>query len=367
MCVDGDPVTDSSSASLAMSTPARWDAISATDKLRTIADFLKCHPDPLMPEELASLAITNADFLEGLTKVQPSAKREGFATVPGVTWDDIGALTKVREELRMAVVEPIRNPEMFAQVGITAPAGVLLWGPPGNGKTLLAKAIANESHTNFISVKGGELMSKYVGDSERAVRQVFSRARASSPCVIFFDELDALCSRRSGDQSEASSRVVNTLLTEIDGMESRKSVYVIAATNRPDIIDPAMLRPGRLDKLLFVELPTPGERADILRTLSKRTPLADDVCLESIATHERCNRFSGADLAGLIREASVAALRSVFFDKPQSTGEAADILPMKPGIVVTMKNFNDALLRTTPSVSAEDMRQYESMRKKYGN
>ncbi|KAJ2100153.1 Ribosome biogenesis ATPase rix7, partial [Coemansia sp. S142-1] len=206
MCIDDDPALDSNSVPLATSTPARWDARSATDKLRTIADFLKCHPDPLTPEELAPLAITNVDFLQALTKVQPSAKREGFATVPGVTWEDIGALSKVREELRMAVVEPIRNPEVFAQVGITAPAGVLLWGPPGNGKTLLAKAIANESHTNFISVKGGELMSKYVGDSERAVRQVFSRARASSPCVIFFDELDALCSRRSGEQSEASAR-----------------------------------------------------------------------------------------------------------------------------------------------------------------
>ncbi|KAJ2861830.1 Ribosome biogenesis ATPase rix7 [Coemansia aciculifera] len=367
MCIDDDPALDSNSVPLATSTPARWDARSATDKLRTIADFLKCHPDPLTPEELAPLAITNVDFLQALTKVQPSAKREGFATVPGVTWDDIGALSKVREELRMAVVEPIRNPEVFAQVGITAPAGVLLWGPPGNGKTLLAKAIANESHTNFISVKGGELMSKYVGDSERAVRQVFSRARASSPCVIFFDELDALCSRRSGEQSEASARVVNTLLTEIDGMESRKSVYVIAATNRPDIIDPAMLRPGRLDKLLFVELPTPGERADILRTLSKRTPLADDVCLDTIAAHERCNGFSGADLAGLIREASVAALRSVFFGKNSDKTEVADSTSVKPSIVVTMEHFSDALLRTTPSVSATDMRRYESLRKLYGN
>ncbi|KAJ2493235.1 Ribosome biogenesis ATPase rix7 [Coemansia sp. RSA 2050] len=367
MCIDDDFALGSDMLLAATSTPARWDARSATDKLRTIADFLKCHPDPLTPEELAPLAITNADFLQALTKVQPSAKREGFATVPGVTWDDIGALSKVREELRMAVVEPIRNPEVFAQVGITAPAGVLLWGPPGNGKTLLAKAIANESHTNFISVKGGELMSKYVGDSERAVRQVFSRARASSPCVIFFDELDALCSRRSGEQSEASARVVNTLLTEIDGMESRKSVYVIAATNRPDIIDPAMLRPGRLDKLLFVELPTPGERADILRTLSKRTPLADDVCLDKIAAHERCNGFSGADLAGLIREASVAALRSVFFGKGTSAIEAADCSPVKPSIIVSMEHFNDALLRTTPSVSATDMRRYESLRKLYGN
>ncbi|KAJ1885764.1 Ribosome biogenesis ATPase rix7 [Kickxella alabastrina] len=347
------------------STPAQWDARPATDRLRTIAAFLERHPDPLTPAELAPLAITNSDFLLALKKVQPSAKREGFATVPGVTWDDIGALSAVRSELRMAVVEPIRRPEVFAQVGITAPAGVLLWGPPGNGKTLLAKAIANESHTNFISVKGGELMSKYVGDSERAVRQVFSRARASSPCVIFFDELDALCSRRSGDQSEASARVVNTLLTEIDGMEGRKSVYIIAATNRPDIIDPAMLRPGRLDKLLYVELPTPGERADILRTLSKNTPLAADVDLCAIASDERCEGLSGADLAGLIREASVAALHSVFFS--EDCDAAAASATSGHGLQVTREHFRTALLRTSPSVSAADMRRYESLRKLYGS
>ncbi|KAJ1728843.1 Ribosome biogenesis ATPase rix7 [Coemansia sp. Benny D160-2] len=354
------------------STPVLWDAKPATEKIRTIASFLASHPDPLSDDELAPLAITNSDFLEALKKVQPSAKREGFATVPGVTWSDIGALSKVREELRMAVVEPIRHPEIFAQVGITAPAGVLLWGPPGNGKTLLAKAIANESHTNFISVKGGELMSKYVGDSERAVRQVFARARASSPCVIFFDELDALCSRRSGEQNEASARVVNTLLTEIDGMESRKRVYVIAATNRPDIIDPAMLRPGRLDKLLYIELPTPSERADILSTLSKKTPLGDDVDLGSIASDERCTGFSGADLAGLVREASVMALRSVFFTQDKDTGST--LTPVNDGplktrskILVTKEHFDIALSRTSPSVSANDMKRYESLRKLYGS
>ncbi|KAJ2607522.1 Ribosome biogenesis ATPase rix7 [Coemansia sp. RSA 1365] len=346
------------------STPMRWDAQPPSEKLRTIAAFLECHPDPLSPEELAPLAITNADFIQALGKVQPSAQREGFATVPGVSWDDIGALANVREELRMAVVEPIRNPALFAQVGITAPAGVLLWGPPGNGKTLLAKAIANDSHTNFISVKGGELMSKYVGDSERAVRQVFSRARASSPCVVFFDELDALCSRRGGDQSEASARVVNTLLTEIDGMEARKGVYVIAATNRPDIIDPAMLRPGRLDKLLYVELPTSTERGDILRTLAKKTPLAADVDLDVVAADQRCSGFSGADLAGLVREASVVALRlAVFSRKSDATAMTAG----SPGIVVTREHFDAALERTAPSVSAADMRRYESLRKLYGN
>ncbi|KAI8322293.1 AAA-domain-containing protein [Martensiomyces pterosporus] len=361
MNVDGEDTP------LPISTPARWDAKPANEKLRTIAGFLESHPDPLTAEELAPLAITNADFIQALKKVQPSAKREGFATVPGVTWDDIGALGKVREELRMAVVEPIRSPELFAQVGITAPAGVLLWGPPGNGKTLLAKAIANESHTNFISVKGGELMSKYVGDSERAVRQVFARARASSPCVIFFDELDALCSRRSGEQSEASARVVNTLLTEIDGMESRKKVYVIAATNRPDIIDPAMLRPGRLDKLLYVELPTPGERAEIMRTLTKKTPLAGDISLDEIASDERCNGFSGADLAGLIREAAVAALRSVFFGKSDAGGESREQNAKRnQNILVTKEHFDTALSRIAPSVSASDMRRYESLRKMYG-
>ncbi|KAJ2878818.1 Ribosome biogenesis ATPase rix7, partial [Coemansia asiatica] len=349
-------------------TPALWDAQPATERLRTIAGFLARHPDPLTPEELAPLAITNDDFIRALKKVQPSAKREGFATVPGVTWDDIGALGSVRSELRMAVVEPIRRPEVFAQVGITAPAGVLLWGPPGNGKTLLAKAIANESHTNFISVKGGELMSKYVGDSERAVRQVFARARASSPCVIFFDELDALCSRRSGEQNEATARVVNTLLTEIDGMEARKRVYIIAATNRPDIIDPAMLRPGRLDKLLYVELPTVAERADILRTLTKKTPLASDVDLAAVAADTRCQGFSGADLAGLIREASVAALRSVFYREEQS-GSASDCPPSAASsrqIQVTREHFQTALQRTSPSVSAADMRRYDSLRKLYG-
>ncbi|KAJ2397576.1 Ribosome biogenesis ATPase rix7 [Coemansia sp. RSA 2559] len=372
MCVDSEaPAKGSKQTPAFASTPIRWDAKPATEKIRTIASFLESHPDPLSPEELAPLAITNSDFLQALKKVQPSAKREGFATAPGVTWSDIGALSKIREELRMAVVEPIRHPEVFAQVGITAPAGVLLWGPPGNGKTLLAKAIASESHTNFISVKGGELMSKYVGDSERAVRQVFARARASSPCVIFFDELDALCSRRSGEQNEASARVVNTLLTEIDGMESRKRVYIIAATNRPDIIDPAMLRPGRLDKLLYIELPTPLERADILRTLSKNTPLSDDVDLAEIAGDERCTGFSGADLAGLIREASVMALRSVFFKQGAdndgaSTPMNASLTNPPARIAVTKDHFNVALSRTAPSVSASDMKRYESLRKLYG-
>lgn len=172
--------------------------------VHSISAFLQSHPNPLTPKQLEPLCITNDDFLIALTKVQPSAKREGFATVPDVTWDKIGALSYVREELQMAVVEPIKYPSLFASVGIQTPAGVLLWGPPGCGKTLLAKAVASESRTNFISVKGPELLNKYVGESERGIRQVFARARASAPCVIFFDELDALCSRRDDSQVHIS-------------------------------------------------------------------------------------------------------------------------------------------------------------------
>jgi ribosome biogenesis ATPase len=200
---------------------------------------------PLSEEEMEPLSITMSDFLEAIPLVQPSSKREGFATVPDVSWDDIGALGSVREELTLSVLEPIRNPEKFQALGIPLPAGVMLYGPPGCGKTLLAKAVANESGANFISVKGPELLDKYVGESERSVRLLFERARSSSPCIVFFDELDSLCPKRGSDSGGGgvSERVVNQLLTEMDGLESRRSIFVIAATNRPELIDPAMMRP----------------------------------------------------------------------------------------------------------------------------
>ncbi|CAO3595416.1 unnamed protein product [Absidia cylindrospora] len=340
-----------------------FESQSALDQLRAISDFIKAHKEPLSPAQLESLAITQDDFKIALTKVQPSSKREGFATVPDVSWDDIGALQYVRDELRMAVVEPINHPEFFERVGITNPAGVLLWGPPGCGKTLLAKAVANESNTNFISVKGPELLNKYVGESERGVRQVFARARASAPCVIFFDELDALCSRRDDQQTDSSARVVNTLLTELDGAENRSQVYVIAATNRPDMIDPAMLRPGRLDKLLYVELPTPGERLDILTKLSKGTPLGSNVSLQSVADDQRCEGFSGADLASLVRESAVASLRSKFYQHGKTV---LDKTATADDIFVTMENFDTAFTRVSPSVLPHDKRQYDKLRQKFG-
>ena len=258
-------------------------------------------------EEASAIAITSDDFTTALPKIQPSSKREGFATIPDTTWADIGALRPVREELLTAIVEPIRHPEKYARVGITAPTGVLLWGPPGCGKTLLAKAVANESRANFISVKGPELLNKYVGESERAVRQVFVRARSSIPCVIFFDELDALVPKRDDTVSESSARVVNTLLTELDGLSNREGIYVIAATNRPDIIDPAMLRPGRLETLLFVDLPGEEERAEILQTLARNLGISFSPAIADVA--RRCRGFSGADLESLLRRAGYAAIK----------------------------------------------------------
>ena len=261
---------------------------------------------PSMTETLA-ISVTNGDFLTALPKIQPSALREGFATIPGTTFADVGALRPVREELLSAIVDPIRFPEKYERVGITAPSGVLLWGPPGCGKTLLAKAVANESKANFISVKGPELLNKYVGESERAVRQVFVRARSSIPCVIFFDELDALVPKRDDALSESSARVVNTLLTELDGLNSRQGIYVIAATNRPDIIDPAMLRPGRLETLLFVDLPKEAERVEILETMmcSRKMEWTDGM----VDVARGCEGFSGADLESLLRKAAQETLK----------------------------------------------------------
>ncbi|KAL4975466.1 P-loop containing nucleoside triphosphate hydrolase protein [Aspergillus desertorum] len=292
--------------------------------------------------EAEVVLVSNDDFLAALPKIQPSSKREGFATIPDTTWADIGALSGIRDELATAIVDPIKHPELYASVGITAPTGVLLWGPPGCGKTLLAKAVANESRANFISVKGPELLNKYVGESERAVRQVFVRARSSVPCVIFFDELDALVPRRDDTLSEASARVVNTLLTELDGLgSSRQGIYVIAATNRPDIIDPAMLRPGRLETLLFVNLPSPLERVEILQTLVRRLPIEFNEDLRRLA--EDCEGFSGADLTSLLRRAGYNAI------KRRDTIKFEDFVAAKSFI--------------RPSVT--DLKKYEKLRREW--
>ena len=331
---------------------------------------------PLTSEQLQPLYVTMSDFLLAIPHVQPSAKREGFATVPDVSWGDIGALASIREELTLSVLEPISHPERFEALGLCLPAGVLLYGPPGCGKTLLAKAIAKESGANFISVKGPELLDKYVGESERAVRVVFERARSSSPCIIFFDELDSLCPKRGSDGGSGgggvSERVVNQLLTEMDGLDSRRSVFVIAATNRPELIDPAMLRPGRLDKLLYVPLPSSEERYSILCALSKKVKLAADVDLHAIAHNPHAHGFSGADCAALLREAGLAVLRDGMLrrtdPKPgNDDGEVDDDKnnverKTEPPLQITAHHFLYAFEHVLPSVSTRDQARYDKLR-----
>ncbi|XP_022364131.1 nuclear valosin-containing protein-like isoform X2 [Enhydra lutris kenyoni] len=327
------------------------------DELKWLLELLRSQ-DPLSEEQLQGLCIEWDDFTAALSSVQPSAKREGFVTVPNVTWADIGALEDIQEELTMAILAPVRNPDQFRALGLVTPAGVLLAGPPGCGKTLLAKAVANESGLNFISVKGPELLNMYVGESERAVRQVFQRARSSAPCVIFFDEVDALCPRRSDRETGASVRVVNQLLTEMDGLEARQQVFILAATNRPDIIDPAILRPGRLDKTLFVGLPPPADRLAILKTITKngtRPPLGADVSLEALAADLRCDCYSGADLSALVREASVCALRQEM-TRPKGGGEAGELK-------VSQKHFEEAFKKVKSSISKQDQVMYEALQR----
>lgn len=327
------------------------------DELQRLLGLLR-DQDPISEEQMQGLCLELNDFIVALSEVQPSAKREGFVTVPNVTWADVGALEDIREELTMAILAPVRNPEQFRALGLVAPAGVLLAGPPGCGKTLLAKAVANESGLNFISVKGPELLNMYVGESERAVRQVFQRAKNSAPCVIFFDEVDALCPRRLDRETGASVRVVNQLLTEMDGLETRQQVFILAATNRPDIIDPAILRPGRLDKTLFVGLPPPADRVAILKTITKngtKPPLDEDVDLEAIANDHRCDCYTGADLSALVREASLCALRQEITGQKNGIGTAE--------LTVSHKHFEEAFRKVKPSISVKDQRMYEALQR----
>ncbi|KAI0013276.1 AAA-domain-containing protein [Xylariaceae sp. FL0662B] len=293
--------------------------------------------------------LTMEHMTEAIGKVQPSAKREGFTTIPDTTWAHIGALHDVRQQLMLSIVKPIQDPDRFTSKGLEAPSGVLLWGPPGCGKTLLAKAVANESKANFISVKGPELLNKYVGESERAVRQVFSRARASAPCILFFDELDALVPRRDGNVPDSSARLVNQLLTEMDGIGSRLGVYIIGATNRPDIIDPAILRPGRLGTNIFIDLPDADGRVDILATRMRRLlPTYPDYdVLEVTARDPRCEGFSGADLDNLHIAAGQAAV------------ERADV---RGPDVITAEDWETALNKVKPSVSSSHLAKFRILK-----
>ncbi len=307
----------------------------------------------------AETRIAFAQFKTAVSRVQPAAKREGFSTIPDTTWAHVGALEGVREKLEMSIIGPIKEPEMYSAVGIQPAAGILLWGPPGCGKTLVAKAVANESKANFISIKGPELLNKYVGESERAVRQLFSRAKSSAPCILFFDEMDALVPMRDDSLSDASSRVVNALLTELDGVGDRSGIYVIGATNRPDIIDEAIRRPGRLGTSIYVGLPSPTDRVAILRTLYRHTIyqstpemlLAGAVPreLEVVALDTRCNGYSGADLSSLIQAAAQSALRRAQAQRREGAGKG-------PKPEISEEDWEVALQEVKPSV--KDIEKY---------
>ena len=318
--------------------------------------------------------ISQAQFKTAISRVQPASKREGFSTIPDTTWANVGALDDVRKKLEMSIIGPIKQPELFTKVGIKPAAGILLWGPPGCGKTLVAKAVANESKANFISIKGPELLNKYVGESERAVRQLFARAKSSAPCILFFDEMDALVPKRDDSLSDASARVVNTLLTELDGVGDRSGIYVIGATNRPDIIDEAIRRPGRLGTSIYVGLPSAGDRVDILKTLYRNTigmraaaenggdgdVAVDAVDLERVARDTRCTGFSGADLGNLMQAAAQACLERAYMSQLEGGGdESAN--GGEGGVnynpVITMEDWERALREVKPSV--KDVSVYE--------
>jgi len=258
---------------------------------------------------LEKMIVTMDDFKNAHRGIDPSAMREFFVEIPKVSWEDIGGLEEVKQSLREAVEWPLTQPEVFKRMGINAPRGILLYGPPGTGKTLLAKAVASESKANFISIKGPEVLSKWVGESEKAVRELFKKARQVAPTIVFLDEIDSIAPRRGEfDGSHVTESVVNQLLTSIDGLESMEGVVIIGATNRPDIIDPGLLRPGRFDRLILIPAPDKRSRLEIFKIHTKNMPLAKDVSLDDLA--ERCINYSGADIEGLCREAAMLSLRS---------------------------------------------------------
>merc|ERR1712195_404585 len=256
------------------------------------------------------MAVTQRNFDFAIEKGNPSALREMKVEIPNVTWADIGGLEKVKQELKETIQYPLDYPEKFEKFGLPPSKGVLFYGPPGCGKTLLAKAVANECQANFISIKGPELLTMWFGESEANVREVFEKARQAAPCVLFFDELDSIAKSRGGgggDAGGAGDRVMNQLLTEMDGMGAKKNVFIIGATNRPDIIDAALMRPGRLDQLIYIPMPDSDSRKSILRATLRKSPIAKDVPLDYLA--ESMDKFSGADITEICQRAAKYAIR----------------------------------------------------------
>jgi transitional endoplasmic reticulum ATPase len=325
-----------------LSSLAREAAMRALRRYLPEIDF----DQPIPISLLERMKVTENDFREALKQIEPSSLRDVAVEVPSTRWDEVGGVERVRRVLEESVELPFKNPQVYRNIGIEPPRGILLYGPPGVGKTLLAKAVATESQANFISVKGPEVMSKWVGESEKAIRMIFKKARQASPSIVFVDEIDSIAPKRGFQTSSGvTERIVNQLLTSIDGLETLERVLVIAATNRPDIVDEALLRTGRFDRLLYVEPPNVAGRLEILKVHTARMPLAEDVDLDAIAV--RTEGFVGSDLAALCREAGLTAIRE-------------NLKASK----VTAAHFTAALATVRSSVDPESLKFYEDFEKR---
>ncbi|MFB1062820.1 CDC48 family AAA ATPase [Natrinema sp. H-ect4] len=333
---------------------------SAMNALRRIRPELDLESEEIDADVLDSLEVSERDFKEALKGIQPSAMREVFVEVPDVIWNDVGGLGETKEQLRETIQWPLDYPEVFEQMDMQAAKGVLMYGPPGTGKTLLAKAVANEAQSNFISIKGPELLNKYVGESEKGVREVFEKARSNAPTVIFFDEIDSIAGERGQRQGDSGvgERVVSQLLTELDGLEELEDVVVIATTNRPDLIDSALLRPGRLDRHVHVPVPDEDARKAIFEVHTRDKPLAESVDLEWLAG--RTDGYVGADIEAVCREASMAASRE--FINSVDPDEMADTIG---NVRISRDHFEHALEEVNPSVAPETREQYEELEEQF--
>jgi len=347
---------------------------AALQCIREKMDIIDIEEDTIDAEVLDAMAVTNEHFRFAMGGTNPSSLRETVVEVPDVTWDDIGGLEQTKKELQELILYPIEHPEKFHKFGMQPSKGVLFYGPPGCGKTLMAKAVANECSSNFISVKGPELLTMWFGQSEENVREIFDKARSAAPCVLFFDELDSIGQARGGgsggDGGGAGDRVMNQLLTEMDGVGSKKNVFFIGATNRPDILDEALIRPGRLDQLIYIPLPDPPSRSSIFKAVLRKTPVAPNVSLEFMAS--LTEGFSGADVTELCQRATKAAIResieaeeqrrALMKDNPDGEDQMMEIDDPVP--TLTRKHFEEALANARTSVTSYDLDRFEQFRKK---